>query len=141
MAIRPQDHEVLDVVVVELDPAVHRVLERRVSLRHLEADCPRGPCSFEPGDLLRRQAQARTVVLPRLAARLCLLALRLQPLGRAVAVIGVTVRDEPLRHHLVSFEPLRLEVGRVRTTRVRAFIPIEAKPPEAIEDPFHHLVR
>jgi hypothetical protein len=53
----------------------------------------------------------------------------------------MTVGDEPFGHHLIPLAPLRLEVRRVRATNARAFIPIEAQPPHAVENPFDHLFR
>ena len=49
--------------------------------------------------------------------------------------------SETLGRGPVSVEPLRLEVRRVRPADVRAFVPVESQPAQAVEDARDHLVR
>src|SRR5688500_10044517 len=101
MLIGAKDDEVFDVLRVELDAAVHGIVKRHRALARRsaggaeaadpESNGARRAHRFEPGDLFRRQREARAVVLPGLAALLRLLPFRAQPLGRAVAVVGKTV--------------------------------------------------
>ena len=126
VAVRPQHDEVLDVRVVELDRA--RARDRG------SASCRRAPGSgwraaFPPPRARRSRpaTAARTcgrsstpspAALPAAASR-CAFSI----CGRAVAVVGVARRDEPLRHLAVPVEPLRLEVRAVRRRRPRALRP------------------
>ena len=90
MAVGAEDHEVLDVRAVELDRAVHGVVERRVRPAGTLKRSARGvPGASSAATRVGRQRQAGAVVLPRLAPRFGPLALVAQPLGRAVAVVGV----------------------------------------------------
>ena len=126
---------------VELDPPVHRIVERRDAGRHLEADRARRARRFELGNLFRGELQAGAVVLPGLAARFRVLSLLAQPIGGAVAVIGASVRDQLRRCGAIALEPLRLEIGRVRTADLRPFIPVEPEPSQAVENAGDHVGR
>ena len=64
MAVGAQEDEVFDVRAVELDRAVHEVVEARRALGHAEADRARHGVALARGDLVRRQCAARAVVAP-----------------------------------------------------------------------------
>ena len=81
MAVGSQDDEVLDVRAVELDPAVHRIIEPRAGAGTLKRTRARLAGGVELRTPLAGQRQARAVVSPRLAALLGALALLAQPLG------------------------------------------------------------
>jgi hypothetical protein len=96
-------------------------------------------CGFVRGDLRGRERQAAPVVLPRFAARFGLLTFFAQPLGRAVAVVGTSLRDERRGRGAMTVVALRLEVRSVRSVDAWTFVPIEAEPAQPVEDAGHHL--
>ncbi len=51
MAVRSQEDEVFDVCAIELDRAVHEVVEARGRLRHPEPDRARDAIAFASGDV------------------------------------------------------------------------------------------
>src|SRR5262247_1967255 len=106
MAIRPDDHEVLDVLSVELDPPVHHIVERRLAWRDLETDGARCLRGFELGNALARKVQAAAVILPGRALLLGLLALLAQPFGGAVAVVGPASGDKRRGGGAMTIVPL-----------------------------------
>ena len=63
---------------------------------HAEPDGARLPVALARGDLVGREPAAGAIVAPGAAGRFGGLALRLQLLGRAVAVVRVAAGDEPL---------------------------------------------
>ena len=117
VAVRPQDDEVLDHRVVELDPPVHHVVVRRRARRACGSGSRAArPAASRAAISSRRERGARAVVRPRLPRLLGRLALRLDLVGVAVAVVGVARRDQALGRLAVAVEPLRLEV-RARAGR------------------------
>src|SRR5687767_12520257 len=115
MPVGTPDDEVLDIGGVELDSTAHRIVEPGRARRDLEADGPRCGRDFELGDPLRREREAGAVVLPRFAALLGALALLMQSLRGAIAVVGVTFLHQAGRGLAITFETLRLEIGRMLT--------------------------
>ena len=68
------------------------------------------------------------------------------PLGhlesdRALVAERAALCQETFGRRSILVEPLRLEVGRVRPIHLRAFVPIETKPAQAVEDAGDHFVR
>ena len=106
MTIGPQDHEVFDVRAVEFDPAVNEIVERHRAFGHTDADRPRHARGFAPFDLRGRQCTAGSIVPPRAASALGRLALCVQLLGAAIAVVRAAGCDELLRDLAVATEPL-----------------------------------
>jgi hypothetical protein len=139
LAVRSQDDEVLDRLVLHGDGPVHQVVERRPAFRHAHADGARLMCRLLLRDLLRRQRQAAAVVDPAFAPRFRLGARGLQTLGRAVAEVRVAAVEQPLGRGAVTVEPRGLEVRRVRTADIGTLVPLEPQPAQAVEDAAHHL--
>jgi hypothetical protein len=64
-----------------------------------------------------------------------------QLVGGAIAVVGAALRDEPRRQGAVPVETLRLEVRTVRAVDLGPLVPVEAEPPQSVEDRLHHFRR
>ena len=141
LAIRAQDHEVLDVHAVERDGPMDEILELHGSLWHANAYGPRTPVALARSDFIPRQRQTRAVVAERAARPLRGLALRPQLFRRAIAVVGVTARDERGCHCAVAVEALGLEVRGEGAANLRALVPVKAQPPHPVEDALDHFVR
>src|SRR5207245_7778957 len=92
-------------------------------------------------DVARAELAAGAVVAPGRAAALRGFALRLQLLGRAVAVVRAAGRDERAGHRAIAIEAFGLKVGPVRSADVRPFVPVEPEPAQPVEDAFDHLRR
>ena len=58
---------------------------------------------------------------------------------RAVAIVRVARRDQPLGHRPMPLEALGLKVRGVRSANERSFVPVEAQPSQAVENTFHHF--
>src|SRR5581483_5661459 len=90
--------------------------------------------------LARRRAPcvvaAAAVVARRLLATLLLCADRVEPLGRAPALVRIPLREQPLRGRAIAVEPLRLDVRPIRSADLRPFVPAHAEPAQALEDAF-----
>src|SRR5882672_707366 len=141
MPIRTENHEILDVGAVELNGTVYEIVEPHGAVRDLEPNRPWRAVALARGDFIRGQTAARPVVFPAPFTFFPSVALRLQSFGRAVAVVRVTARDQLFRHRAIAIEPLGLKVRRVRTVDLRPLVPVESQPPQAIENPFDHVVR
>src|SRR5205814_8501726 len=87
-----------------------------------------------PGGEAARATPSR--VPERLLACLRRLALGVERLRRAVAVIRAAGRDEPRRVRAIALEALRLAVARRR----RALVPVDAEPLERVDDERNVLV-
>src|SRR5205823_7751881 len=128
----PQDDEVFDVGAVELDPAVHEIIERGSAFGYAKPDRPRRACLLARVDVGRQQAAAGPIVPPRGARSLRGIALRVQLFNGAVTIVRTAVGYELLRHRAIPIEALRLKVRTIRTVDERPFIPVEAEPPQAV---------
>ena len=53
----------------------------------------------------------------------------------------MAVRDERVRHRVITVEPLRLEVRTVRAADFRSLVPVETEPSQAIQNPGDHVGR
>ena len=91
--------------------------------------------------LVCRTRKTRTVVHPAAASGLGRLTLRLDRLGRTVAVVRPPLGHETIGHRAVAIEALGLEVRRVRSADVRPLVPVEAEPAQAVHDSRDHLPR
>ena len=105
-----------------------QIVEARLAVGHLEADRARRAGALRARAISSAvSAQARAVVQPAAAGGLGRLPLLLNRLGRAVAVVGAALGDEPLGHRAIPIEPLGLKVRRVRAADVRALRPSRAR--------------
>jgi hypothetical protein len=77
LAVRSQDHEVLDVGVLEHDRSTHEIAEGRPAGRNFEADGARCPGRLARGHRLSGQRAARAVVHPSAAGGFRCLAFQL----------------------------------------------------------------
>ena len=141
MTVGAEDDEVFDVGAVELDRPVHEVVEARRARGHLEANGARPAGAFARGNFVRGEREARAVVDPATGCGFAGVALRLQLLRRAVAVIRAALRDQRVGHRAMTVDALRLKVRTVRAADLRPFVPVEAEPAQSVEDAVHHLVR
>src|SRR2546422_5731258 len=141
MAIRTENDEILDVGAVELNGAVYEIVEPHGAVGYFEPNRTWCAVALARGDFIRGQTAARPVVFPAPFTFFPSVALGLQFFLRAVAVVRVTVRDQPFRHRAMAIEPLGLKVRRVRTADLRSLVPVESQPSQAIEDPFDHIRR
>ena len=89
--------------------------------------------------LLLGLAQAQAVVLRGLLARLLLAAHLLQALPRAPAAVGLPGGQQFGPHLLVQGQALGLPVGGVWPPDVRALVPLQAQPAQAVVDGLFRL--
>ena len=123
VAVRLQQDLVLDLLVLDRDRAVHRVLKRgRAVERHFLADDVRRAGVEQPLHLLGGQVAAVAVVAAEGVRRVD----RLQPLLRAEAVVRLALPDELLRVGLVKILALALDIRAVCAADVGAFVVLEA---------------
>src|SRR5262249_18554364 len=54
--------------------------------------------------------------------------------GSGIIAVGESAGQEFVDGLLIARSPLRLIIGRVRPAHVRAFVPIDAEPTEAVQD-------
>ena len=141
MTVGAKDDEIFDVRAVERDWAVDEIPELHGAVGHLETDRARHAVPLARGDVVGRQTAACAVVLPAAARLLCGVAPYFQFLGRAVAVVRMTARYEPIGHGAIPIEALRLKVRAVGSVDVRALVPIQPEPPKAVENAFDHVGR
>src|SRR5881296_1145137 len=129
MAVGAEDHEVLDVRPVELDGAVHEVVETHGAFRDAHAHRARSAGLLALRDLRGAERAAGAIVFfsPGVA-------LRLELLRRAIAVVRAALRDEARRHRAIAVETFGLKVRSVRAADFRTLIPVETQPPHAVED-------
>ena len=127
--------------MVDRDRAVDEIVERRLAWRHADADGARLVRRLELRHLPGRERQAPAVVDPAFALRFRLGARGLQPLLRAVAVVRVAVSHQAVGRGLVAVEPLGLEIRPVRSADIRALVPLEPQPAQALENSADHLRR
>ena len=118
-----------------------RSSNRVTPVGHAEPDGARLAGAIVRRDLVGRETGARAIVPPGPSGALGGLALSLQLLGRAVAVIRAAAVDQPLRRGAVAIDPLRLEIRTERSADERPFIPVEAKPSQPVEDAVDHVGR
>src|SRR4051812_46957467 len=140
-AVRSQDDEVFDVRAVDRNGAVHQIVERDRTGRNFDAYDARLLRAFARGDFVRRERVAGAIVLPRAAGLLRGCAFRGDYVGRTVAVVTMTARDESIGHRTVTVQTLGLKVRREWTTNPGAFVPGQTQPAQAIEDSFDHVGR
>jgi hypothetical protein len=108
------------------------------SLRHFES--PPAARRRLSGVVFRRKIQTRPVVLPPAPCPLCGLALLLQQLLRAIALVGAPARDELVGKLAMAPESLRLEVGCVRAADAGPFVPRQPQPAHGLENAGDHFV-
>ena len=119
----------------------YAVVEARLARGHLEAHRARRARCGKRAHLVCRTRKAGAVVHPAAASGLGRLTLRLDRLGRTVAVVRPPLGHETIGHRAVAIEALGLEVRRVRSADVRPLIPVEAEPAQAVHDSRDHLPR
>ena len=139
-AVAADDHEVAaEVRDVDLDPAADDVVEGDDPLPDPEAQGASPALGLAGGPLLRRQRRAAADVLRRELRRLLGGAVGGQLLGRAVARVDEVLREEALGRGRVERQALHLAIRRVRAARflagdLRAFVPAQPEPVQALED-------
>ena len=84
--------------------------------------------------LILGQAVAQAVVSNLSLVALLLIPHLRQPLGRTVAAVGRAIFDECSYYIVVAIEPFRLDIGRMGTTHVGAFVPFDTEPHQGIEE-------
>ena len=139
-AVRAQDDEVFDLLVIDLDVAAHMIGVRRLPRRHFEPQRRLHAGCFESLLLVGGKMQAGAIVFPAAAGFLCRLTFFLQPLRRAVALVRKSARQQLMRDGSVALEALRLKIGRVRSADAGTFVPFEPEPAHRLENAGHHLV-
>ena len=102
--------------------------------RHLEAHDALAALGLEAGPLRRRLGHPLPAVDERAFLLLGRFALGLQLLRRGVVVVGQPLVEQLLHGGLVAVQLLRLVVRAVRAADLRALVPVEAEPAEAVED-------
>ena len=144
-AVGPEDDEVLEAAVVEADLTMNGIEEGGAALRrNAEAHGAGRGCGFTGSHLRSAQRQARLVVLLRAepggSALVRALAGPGARVSAAVVVVGVSAVDQLRGDGAIAVLPLRLEVRRMRSADLRAFVPGQSQPAHAVEDALHHLV-
>src|SRR6266542_6260190 len=114
MAVGPQDHEVLELTAAEFDAAVDQILELHRPIRNTKPDRARAALALSDCDVVLAERAASAIVPPRGAARFEPLAFGLELVRRAVTVVRIALRDEPVRHCPIAIDALGLKVRCVR---------------------------
>ena len=130
IAVRLQQHEVIQGTIVEYDLALDQVAERGLTVeRALESNHrDYTPClKFSSFFLAQVTAAAviaahRFLVLGHFHAHLG------QPLLRTIAGIGVSLFHELSGYSLVMLKPLGLEIGPIVTSDLWTFVPVYPQP-------------
>ncbi len=129
------EHRIADHVRVERHFAADEIVEGDVHvLGHAKADD--GPfAGVDPSlGFVGTDRSAGTGVPRRLAFLEHALAVFLELLGRTEAVVGVAGGQQLVRVRGVQVQPLRLAIRSARPTHVGAFVPLESKPAQILED-------
>src|SRR5437773_11929017 len=113
MTVRTEDDEVFDVGAVELDRTVNEIIEAHRARWDFEADRARRAITLASGDHISRQRATGAIVFPRVVGSrhgrsADGITLRFQFFRRAVAVVGMTIGNEPVGHGAVAIAPPRL---------------------------------
>ena len=128
-AIRAQDHEVVDLFVVEADLITDPVVEGRHSRpRHRHADRGHLP-GIDPGASLIGIHPEPAIVRRGPPGRLGLLAKLVQLVCGCKAVVGEATVEQIQRHLPITLVAHALAIRRVRATDIDPFIPVKAEPP------------
>ena len=140
-SVRLQDHEIVERIVLERHIAPQRISRYGLTIQwRLEPHNRGDSAAFRLGPLVGRQGATVPVVARRLFLRLLFLAHPVQPLPRAVAAVRPVARDETFGVLLKYLDAFRLHVRSVRAAYVRAFVPIEAEPPQRLHLNFNALL-
>ena len=123
--VAPQDDEVVEVVALEADAAVDRVVPGDFPLGDAEADDRWGARGQAARGLLGWKPAAAAVVAERRALGQRL-PLGVELFGGAEAAIRLAAREQPLGVGAMA-------VG-VRALEERTFVPVEPEPGESVED-------
>ena len=135
VAVRFQQHEVVQRLVLEDDVSAQDVVRHRLAGKrrlepHNRCDATRLPL----GALLGRQVTAVAIVARRLLAGLLRLPHLGQALRRTVALVRFVLCQQPVSVRLVQLEPLRLHVRPEGTADIRPFVPVQAEPAQGREE-------
>ena len=139
-AVAADDHEVAaEVGRVDLDLAPDEVLEHDDARCDAEAERAALARGLAGGALLGGEIRASTDVARRLVGRLLGLPIGVELLGRAVAAVGQVAREQvrrpPPRSDRAAASADTARRARDRRRRsVRALVPVDAEPVEAVED-------
>src|SRR5437868_10899331 len=125
-SVRAQDDEILDVFVGERDHTVDNVVPRRLAIRNTKAYDEWHARGDTPRDFVRWQSITASIVLERVAARLCLTTTSLDLIGRAKASIRGAALQQSLRVGTMLRE--------VRSLMDDRLVPGKAEPLESLED-------
>ena len=128
--------------VLNVDLAADEILKPDLfRLRHAEAD-DRPLAGLDPASASSaRQRAAGAVVLRRSAGREIGLAVGVELLRRAEAVVRVIARQQLVGVRRVEMQPLGLAIGTVRAADVRPLVPVEPEPAQVLEDALLRLAR
>ena len=129
-AVRLQDDEVVHQPVLEGDLAPDQVVQRRSALQgHLEPDDRHRSLAFSRPTLPAAQVAAPAVVARGLLESRLLGPHIRQPVGRAVAEVGLVPLQKLVGGGGVKFQALGLIVWPEVTTDARPLVPVEPEPP------------
>ena len=130
----------LDDVVLFLSPIechipTNHIMKRALAFAgHLQSDCRNSPLRLQLSCMRLISGHPFSIVEKRFPFFLCRLPLLLQLLGSRVVAIGMPRFQQPFHFRLIPFHPLRLVVGRVRSTHVRTLIPVQPQPSESLKN-------
>jgi hypothetical protein len=134
-AVGALDDVVLLADPLEFDIAADEIAEdERPIVRHIKADDAFAAFGFETALVGGHVGHPTAAVDERTLFGFGGGTLGLNLVGRGVIAIGEAASQEFVDGLLIARPPLRLIVGRVRTADVRAFVPIDAQPAEAVQD-------
>ena len=131
-AVRPHDDEVAEAAGREGHVAAHEVVVRDVLVRHLEPQGGRAPLRTECGLLVLGEVAVVVVVSLLLRSAVRFVA-RVDLLGRREALVHEALLEQPIEHLAMDVVPLRLAVGRMGPSDLDALVPVEAEPPERVD--------
>src|SRR5207249_693128 len=135
IAVGLEQYLVVDLLVIKRDRLTKRIVyDGRATLLHLETN--HAGLLLLGSNVCGGQVTAVSVIAQHLFLLALLLTHSLQTFWGTPTAIGSTGSDQLLGIALIQSETLRLPVRSIRTTHIRAFVPLQSDPAQRAQDCF-----
>src|SRR5215475_10682645 len=135
IAVGLEQHLIVDLLVLKRDRLTKRIVDDgRTTLLHLETH--HTGLFLLGGNVCGGQVTAVSVIAQHLFLLALLLPHSLQTFWGTPTAIGGTGSDQFLGIALIQGKTLRLSVRSIRTTHIRAFVPLQPDPAQRAQDRF-----